>query len=81
MFGLGTMEILVILGIGLLLFGKRLPEMGGQFARGIRSFQQGLRGVEDDVISSVIGPAQPQLPPQRMPPPRFDQGNSPTPPV
>jgi sec-independent protein translocase protein TatA len=36
MFGsLGPMEMVLIMGLGLLLFGKRLPEIGQWLGRGI----------------------------------------------
>ena len=45
--GLG--EWLVIAAIGLLLFGKRLPEVGRSLGKGIVEFKKGLKGVEEDI--------------------------------
>lgn len=42
-------EWLVILGIALLLFGKRLPEVARSIGRGVVEFKRGLKGIEDDV--------------------------------
>lgn len=42
-------ELLVILALGVLLFGKRLPEVGRSLGKGIVEFKKGLRGVEEDV--------------------------------
>lgn len=48
----GWAEILVLLGVGVLIFGRRLPEVGRNIGRGIVEFKKGLRGIEDDVDQS-----------------------------
>lgn len=42
-------EVIVILTIGLLLFGSRLPEVGRSLGRGLLEFKKGLRGLQDQV--------------------------------
>jgi len=42
-------EWLVIAALGLLIFGKRLPEVGRSLGKGIVEFKKGLKGVQDDV--------------------------------
>ena len=46
------MEMIVILAVGLLLFGKRLPEVGKNLGRGIVEFKKGLKGIEDEIEAS-----------------------------
>jgi sec-independent protein translocase protein TatA len=47
------MHLLVILGIGLLLFGpKRLPELGKGLGEGIRKFKSGLK--EDTQETALV---------------------------
>jgi sec-independent protein translocase protein TatA len=45
----GVTEWIIIGAIGLLLFGKRLPEVGRSLGKGIVEFKKGLKGIEDDV--------------------------------
>lgn len=42
----GPFELMIIAGIALMAFGKRLPSLGRNVALGIRGFQQGLK--DDD---------------------------------
>jgi len=50
MFGLGTPELIVILGIAFLVFGgKKLPEIGSGLGQAISSFKKGLREAEETV--------------------------------
>src|SRR5438552_2571585 len=42
-------ELIVIAAIGLLLFGKRLPEVGRSLGKGIVEFKKGLKGIDEEV--------------------------------
>jgi TatA/E family protein of Tat protein translocase len=53
-------DMLILLVLGLLIFGKRLPEVGRGLGRGIIEFKKGLKGVEDDVQAPPTPP--PSLP-------------------
>ncbi len=46
---LGNWEIIIILALGLLIFGRRLPEVGRSLGKGIVEFKKGLSGVEDEI--------------------------------
>lgn len=61
---LNPMEILLILGVALLLFGKRLPEVGKSLGKGIVEFKKGLRDIGDEVDKNA---AQPPPPAYRAP--------------
>ncbi len=49
MFGnLNPMEVMVVVGIAILLFGKRLPEVGRSLGKGIVELKRGIRGLEEE---------------------------------
>jgi TatA/E family protein of Tat protein translocase len=43
--------------VALLLFGKRLPEVGRSLGKGIIEFKKGLAGIEEDVTQAVNQPS------------------------
>lgn len=66
-FGLpGGQEWLILLVLGLLIFGRRLPEVGRSLGRGIVEFKKGIKGIEDDIEESSSTPAS--LPSNAPPP-------------
>jgi sec-independent protein translocase protein TatA len=61
MFGINQWEMLVVLFIALLLFGKRLPEVARSMGKGITEFKKGMRGFEEEVRDD----SRPAQPPRR----------------
>jgi sec-independent protein translocase protein TatA len=45
----GGAEWIVIAILGLLIFGRRLPEVGKSLGKSIVEFKKGLRGMEDEI--------------------------------
>ena len=49
LFGLGLQEVVVIALIVLLLFGgKKIPELMKGLGKGVKSFKDGMKEIEDD---------------------------------
>jgi sec-independent protein translocase protein TatA len=53
MFGLGMMEVVVILVIGLFLFGHRLPDMARSLGKSLAAFKHEADNLRDDVRQSI----------------------------
>jgi len=70
MFNLSPVEILIILGVGVLLFGRKLPEVGKYLGKGIVEFKKGLKGLEDEVDSASNVRHEPPALEQPRPPQR-----------
>lgn len=50
LFGIGMQEVLVIALIVLLLFGgKKIPELMKGLGKGVKSFKDGMKEVDDEV--------------------------------
>ena len=79
MFGLGGPEILLLLVLGVLLFGRKLPDIGRSLGKTVVEVKKGLKGIEDEV-SEPSAPRQaiepePIKAPTRVTPssaPKFD---------
>jgi sec-independent protein translocase protein TatA len=67
MFGINQWEMLVVLFVALLLFGKRLPEVARSMGKGITEFKKGMRGFEEELrddsrsASSTAAPRRPAV--------------------
>lgn len=54
-FMLGHWEVIAILLLALLLFGRRLPSVARSMGKSIVQFKKGLREVEDGIASAGEG--------------------------
>jgi len=48
----GPWELAIIAIIALILFGRRLPEVGKSLGKGIVEFKKGLKEVQDEVTKT-----------------------------
>jgi len=70
-FSLGAQEMVILLIVGVLLFGRKLPEVGRYLGKGIIEFKKGIKGLEDDMDTSAAAPThQPVMMDQPRPPQR-----------
>ncbi len=82
-FGLTASSVVLLLIVGAVLFGKQLPTVGNWLGKTIKSVQDGLHGVENDLNPTAphrdaITPEAPK-PPQRIGAmtPKFDDKPAP----
>lgn len=77
-FGLpGGWEWIAILLIGLLIFGRRLPDVGRSIGRSIVEFKKGIKGIEDELEQESSRPAdRPAKLSDQRPAERFEQEKS-----
>ncbi len=84
-------SIILLLIVGAVLFGRKLPEVGKYLGKGIVEFKKGLKGIEDEADtahtpaaqrqqSDAVQIEQPRVP-QRVTPtaPRFEDTPTTTP--
>jgi sec-independent protein translocase protein TatA len=70
----GGMEWIVILIVGLLLFGRRLPEVARSLGKSIVEFKKGIKDVRDDIEDHTR--LEPPSTPRIEPPPSSTPSNS-----
>jgi sec-independent protein translocase protein TatA len=63
----GPMEMIILAGLGLLIFGRRLPEVGRNIGKGIVEFKRGLKEAEESINHEVSNPT-PTAPPAAQSP-------------
>ena len=50
---IGPWEILIVLVVLLLVFGRRIPEVMRSLGKGVTQFKKGLRDIEDQVTREI----------------------------
>ena len=68
MFGIGVPELILILVVGLIVFGPgKLPEMGRSLGKGIREFRKASNALTAAINAPEPPPAQPAAAPAAQP--------------
>lgn len=68
MFGIGVPELILILVVGLIVFGPgKLPEMGRTLGKGIREFRKASNALTQAINTPEPPPAPPQAPAAAQP--------------
>lgn len=57
----GGTEWIILLVIALLIFGRRLPEVGRWMGQGIVEFKKGIKGISDDIEEESSKPSTERL--------------------
>jgi len=57
---IGGPELLIILGVALLMFGGRLPEVARSLGKSVNQFKKGLKDVQDEVDHADTNPPAPR---------------------
>ncbi len=61
-FGLpGGYEWIILLVLGLIIFGRRLPEVGRSLGRSIVEFKRGIKGIEDEIETESSRSTPPEV--------------------
>ena len=64
-----SLPMMIIIAVfGVLLFGKRLPEVGRSLGKGIVEFKKGLKGIDEE--TELVQPSVPQV--KTLPEQKFD---------
>ena len=55
-FNVGPQEMVILCVLAVLLFGRRLPEVGRTLGKGIVEFKKGLAGIEEEIETASRKP-------------------------
>jgi sec-independent protein translocase protein TatA len=61
-FGVGPLELLIVAGVLLLVFGNRLPGVMRSLGRGIVEFKHGLHGIDEEDRDNSTESSKPRKP-------------------
>lgn len=69
MFGINPVTMVILLFIGVLLFGKDLPAVARNVAKHVLDFRRSLQGLHEDVLNDrpVSRPSEPMVRQSRRP--------------
>ncbi len=68
--GLGMQEMLLLLLLGVLLFGRKLPDIGRSLGKTVIEFKKGVSGVEEEISNATSGMGKPAIEPEAVRPPQ-----------
>jgi len=63
---LGPMELALVSGAMLLLFGNRLPSVMRSLGKSVVEFKKGVAGIEDDLDQAVTSESKKPVPPPEV---------------
>ncbi len=63
----GGYEWIILLILGLLIFGRRLPEVGRSLGRSIVEFKKGIKNIEDEIETESSADKIEAAPTQKLP--------------
>lgn len=70
MFGLGFQEIALILLLGVLLFGRKLPDIGRSLGKTVVEFKKGVSGLEEEISTGSTSSSKAAIEPESVRPPQ-----------
>ena len=68
--GLGFQEIALLLLLGVLLFGRKLPDIGRSLGKTVVEFKKGVSGLEDEFTAGASSASKQAIEPEPVRPPQ-----------